>query len=125
MMKYKIAVMMLAFPLRMSVLAKSASATEFKAAPNATRSPNVAANRDRADQNRNRQQLPRQQIAIAPIKTATANSHLDRKKQSALRSDEFGFQVTGNKPLAVGSGFQHTMKFVAKFSSVHLSHQTH
>ena len=64
MMKYKIAVMMLALPLCMSVLAKSASAGEFKAAPNATRSPNVAANRDRADQNRNRQQPPRQEKAV-------------------------------------------------------------
>lgn len=66
MMKYKIAVMILALPLCVSVLAKSASAGEFKATQNATRSPNVAANRDRADQNRNRQQPPRQKEAVRP-----------------------------------------------------------
>ena len=52
MMKRTIALMFLALPLGLSVLAKSASAAEFNAAPNAPHSPVVVADRGRPDQNR-------------------------------------------------------------------------
>ena len=74
MMKRKIALMFLTLPLGLSVLAKSASAAEFNAAPNAPHSPVVVADRDRPDQNRdyptelqsNRQQPARQEAARRP-----------------------------------------------------------
>lgn len=74
-MKYKIALMLLALPLGLCVLAKSASAAEFNTAPNATRVPVIVADRNRPDRNRDyprgemqsdRGQPPRREEARRP-----------------------------------------------------------
>lgn len=89
MMKRKIALMVLALPLGLSVLAKSASAAEFNPAPNSTRSAIAVADRnDRADQNRDysrgepqnvRQQPPRQVEARRPqVRRVWVPGHYER-----------------------------------------------
>jgi hypothetical protein len=77
-MKRTIALMLLALPLGLSALAKSAAADEFNATPNATRYPIAISQRDRFDRNRDRQPPRRQELRRPEVRRVLVPGYWQR-----------------------------------------------